>query len=117
MTILDCCISLKGIKKIWVMLGVVDMHQLLLNTTGTPGFSDLLTALWCLNFDALALRPQLLCLIFQVSAFWSSLSRVFYLKTVHNLKYTGFFYVLKVIKFQSISFYLIVVYMDIENWT
>ena len=30
MTILDCCISLKGIKKL-VVLGVVDMRQLLLN--------------------------------------------------------------------------------------
>jgi hypothetical protein len=30
MTILDCCISLKIIKKILVVLGVVDMRQLLL---------------------------------------------------------------------------------------
>ena len=30
MTILDCCISLKIIKKKCVVLGVVDMHQLLL---------------------------------------------------------------------------------------
>ena len=30
MTILDCCISLKMIKKILVVLGVVDMRQLLL---------------------------------------------------------------------------------------
>ena len=32
MTILDCCISLKMIKKILVVLGVVDMRQLLLST-------------------------------------------------------------------------------------
>ena len=32
MTILDCCISLKMIKKILVVLGVVDMRQLLLNS-------------------------------------------------------------------------------------
>ena len=31
MTILDCCISLKVIKKNLVVLGVVDMRQLLLN--------------------------------------------------------------------------------------
>ena len=31
MTIIDCCISLKMIKKILVVLGVVDMRQLLLN--------------------------------------------------------------------------------------
>ena len=31
MTILDCCISLKMIKKNLVVLGVVDMRQLLLN--------------------------------------------------------------------------------------
>ena len=31
MTILDCCISLKMIKKILVVLGVVDMRQLLLS--------------------------------------------------------------------------------------
>ena len=31
MTILDCCMSLKIIKKNLVVLGVVDMHQLLLN--------------------------------------------------------------------------------------
>ena len=30
MTILDCCISLKVIKKFLVVLGVVDMRQLLL---------------------------------------------------------------------------------------
>ena len=30
MTILDCCISLKMIKKVLVVLGVVDMRQLLL---------------------------------------------------------------------------------------
>ena len=30
MTILDCCISLKGIKEILVVLGVVDMRHLLL---------------------------------------------------------------------------------------
>ena len=30
MTILDCCINLKMIKKILVVLGVVDMRQLLL---------------------------------------------------------------------------------------
>ena len=33
MTILDCCISLKMIKKILVVLGVVDMRQLLLKVT------------------------------------------------------------------------------------
>ena len=32
MTILDCCISLKMIKKNLVVLGVVDMRQLLLST-------------------------------------------------------------------------------------
>ena len=32
MTIIDCCISLKIIKKKLVVLGVVDMRQLLLNT-------------------------------------------------------------------------------------
>ena len=31
MTIIDCCISLKMIKKNLVVLGVVDMRQLLLN--------------------------------------------------------------------------------------
>ena len=31
MTILDCCIGLKMIKKNLVVLGVVDMRQLLLN--------------------------------------------------------------------------------------
>ena len=31
MTIIDCCISLKMIKKSLVVLGVVDMRQLLLN--------------------------------------------------------------------------------------
>ena len=31
MTILDCCITLKMIKKNLVVLGVVDMRQLLLN--------------------------------------------------------------------------------------
>ena len=31
MTILECCISLKMIKKFLVVLGVVDMRQLLLN--------------------------------------------------------------------------------------
>ena len=31
MTILDCCISLKMLKKFLVVLGVVDMRQLLLN--------------------------------------------------------------------------------------
>ena len=31
MTILDCCISFKMIKNNLVELGVVDMHQLLLN--------------------------------------------------------------------------------------
>ena len=31
MTMIDCCISLKIIKNILVMLGVVDMRQLLLN--------------------------------------------------------------------------------------
>ena len=31
MTILDCCISLKMIKKNLVVLGVVDMRQLMLN--------------------------------------------------------------------------------------
>ena len=35
MTILDCCISLKMIKKNLVVLGVVDMRQLLLNTSLT----------------------------------------------------------------------------------
>ena len=30
MTIIDCCISLKMIKNILVVLGVVDMRQLLL---------------------------------------------------------------------------------------
>ena len=30
MTIIDCCISLKMIKKVLVVLGVVDMRQLLL---------------------------------------------------------------------------------------
>ena len=30
MTVLDCCISLKMIKKFLAVLGVVDMHQLLL---------------------------------------------------------------------------------------
>ena len=33
MTITDCCISLKMIKKNLVVLGVVDMRQLLLNRT------------------------------------------------------------------------------------
>ena len=33
MTILDCCISLKMIKKNLVVLGVVDMRQLLLNSS------------------------------------------------------------------------------------
>ena len=33
MTITDCCISLKMIKKKLVVLGVVDMRQLLLNRT------------------------------------------------------------------------------------
>ena len=32
MTILDCCISLKTNKKILVVLGVVDMRQLLLRS-------------------------------------------------------------------------------------
>ena len=32
MTIIDCCISLKMIKTILVVLGVVDMCQLLLST-------------------------------------------------------------------------------------
>ena len=32
MTIIDCCISLRMIKNILVVLGVVDMHQLLLST-------------------------------------------------------------------------------------
>ena len=32
MTIIDCCISLKMIKKNLVLLGVVDMRQLLLNS-------------------------------------------------------------------------------------
>ena len=32
MTILDCCTSLKMIKNILVVLGVVDIRQLLLNT-------------------------------------------------------------------------------------
>ena len=31
MTILDCCISLKTVKKILVVFGVVDMRQLLLS--------------------------------------------------------------------------------------
>ena len=31
MSISDCCISLKGIKNVLVVLGVVDMRQLLLN--------------------------------------------------------------------------------------
>ena len=31
MTIIDCCISLKMIKKFLVVLGVVDMRQLLLS--------------------------------------------------------------------------------------
>ena len=34
MTIIDCCISLKMIKKILVVLGVVDMRQLLLIKSG-----------------------------------------------------------------------------------
>ena len=34
MTIIDYCISLKIIKKILVVLGVVDMRQLLLNGRG-----------------------------------------------------------------------------------
>ena len=33
MTIIDCCISLKMIKKFLVVLGVVDMRQLLLILT------------------------------------------------------------------------------------
>ena len=33
MTILDCCVSLKMIKKNLVVLGVVDMRQLLLKLT------------------------------------------------------------------------------------
>ena len=33
MTILDCCITLKIIKKKLVVLGVMDMRQLLLNLT------------------------------------------------------------------------------------
>ena len=32
MTIIDCCVSLKMIKKVLVVLGVVDMRQLLLKT-------------------------------------------------------------------------------------
>ena len=31
MTILDCCTSLKMIKKILVVLGIVDIRQLMLN--------------------------------------------------------------------------------------
>ena len=38
MTILDCCISLKIIKKKLVVLGVVDMRQLLLNTHVNTGY-------------------------------------------------------------------------------
>ena len=35
MTIIDCCISLKMIKKFLVVLGVVDMRQLLLSDRGS----------------------------------------------------------------------------------
>ena len=36
MTIIACCISLKMIKKILVVLGVVDMRQLLLKRDSSP---------------------------------------------------------------------------------
>ena len=36
MTIIECCISLKIIKKILVVLEVVDMRQLLLNKYSIP---------------------------------------------------------------------------------
>ena len=39
MTILECCISLKMIKKILVVLGVVDMRQLLLKVKKAENFS------------------------------------------------------------------------------
>ena len=40
MTIIDCCISLKMIKNILVVLGVVDMRQLLLKINFTQKRSD-----------------------------------------------------------------------------
>ena len=46
MTILDCCISLKMIKKSLVVLGVVDMRQLLLISSQGNGNA------WSLTFKA-----------------------------------------------------------------
>ena len=39
MTILDCCISLKIVKRNLVVLGVVDMRQLLLTKTDSMSFN------------------------------------------------------------------------------
>ena len=40
MTIIDCCISLKMIKKNLVVLGVVDMRQLLLKVVIEKSVND-----------------------------------------------------------------------------
>ena len=58
MTILDCCISLKMIKKILVVLGVVDMRQLLskLQLNGGPKVS----VLHCMLKDHTTLKKILL---------------------------------------------------------
>ena len=48
MTILDCCIRLKTIKKILVVLGVVDMRQLLLIT---PFLKTILSLCMVMGYD------------------------------------------------------------------
>ena len=52
MTILDCCISLKRIKKM-VVLGVVEMRQLLLKTLLIGSIPTLLMVLLSLPFNKL----------------------------------------------------------------
>ena len=50
MTIIDCCISLKMIKKILVVLGVVDMRQLLLKGFPCFGYNNFLAIVnWVLS--------------------------------------------------------------------